>query len=110
MTFLVSAVLLVALPTLAPRSHEPRALLADARDGLAYLWHHPIVRIITLGFVAVVFCNAADDVALVFLATDNLHASAAGASVLYARFGVGLLAGFSVMGRLRAGYPPPSCS
>lgn len=104
-TFVVSAVLLVALPTLPPRPREPRALLADARDGLAYLWHHPIVRIITLGFVAVVFCNAADDVALVFLATDNLHASAAGASVLYAGVGIGLLAGFSVMGRLSRRVP-----
>jgi MFS family permease len=124
-TFAVSAALLLTLPSLATAaqarrppgeggsfpakaglsgklraiaSHAP-ALLAEARDGLAYVAHDKVIRVVTIAFCAVVLFNAVDDVALVFLARHTLHGSNAAASLVYAGAGIGLLAGFLLIGR-----------
>jgi MFS family permease len=75
-------------------------LLADAREGLAYLWRDKPMRIITLIFCAVVLFNAVDDVALVFLARHTLHGSNSAASLVYAGAGLGMLAGFLLLARV----------
>lgn len=108
-TFAVSAVLLAGLPALhvpSPDQHagsgrtpELRRLVADAADGLAYLWRDKVIRIVTLTFCAVVLFNAVDDVALVFLARHALHGSNSAASLIYAGAGLGLLAGFLLIAR-----------
>ncbi len=114
-TFAISAALLATLPTLA---RSPVAdggggggdgarsggkpgmrLLADARDGLRYIWQNKAVRVITLAFCAVVLFNGVDDVALVFLARHTLHGSNSAASLVYAGAGLGLLAGFLLIAR-----------
>ena len=115
-TFAISAALLISLPAL--RGHLPAGdppagsrqaghvhragasrLLADAREGLAYLWHDKLMRVITLVFCAVVLFNAIDDVALVFLARRTLHGSNSAASLVYAGAGLGMLAGFLLLAR-----------
>jgi MFS family permease len=120
-TFAVSAALLISLPALAahnpaggkpagetpagglPAGHALRAsarrLLADAGEGVAYLWHDKLMRVITLVFCAVVLFNAVDDVALVFLARHTLRGSNSAASLVYAGAGLGMLAGFLLLGR-----------
>ena len=55
------------------------------------------MRIIALGFFAVVASNGIDDVALVFLAKDSLGGGNSAASVLYAAVGVGLLMGYALL-------------
>ncbi len=74
-TFAISAVLLISLPALPgqlpagetagrrpasrlQRWERCRRLLAEAREGLAYLWHDKLMRVITLVFCAVVLFNA----------------------------------------------------
>ena len=123
-TFAVSAVLLVSLPALlaqpsageTPAGGPPggpalragaRRLLADAGEGLAYLWHDKLMRVITLVFCAVVLFNAVDDVALVFLARHTLRGSNSAASLVYAGAGLGMLAGFGLLARTgqRAAMP-----
>jgi MFS family permease len=102
-TFVVSAALLASLPSLPPASAEEgdrASFLSDARAGLGYIWSVPVVRIIGLGFFAVVAFNGIDDVALVFLARDSLGGGDSAASVLYAAVGVGLLVGYALL----AGY------
>jgi MFS family permease len=94
-TFAVSAVLLARLPAL------PRAVTGSTgtRAGLAYLWRTPVVRAIGLGFVAVVLFSGVDDVALVFLARDELGAGEGATALLYAGIGIGLAAGYPLIAR-----------
>jgi MFS family permease len=111
-TFAISAALLISLPALnadAPAGDMPAGrtltagasrLLAEAREGVAYLWRDKLMRVITLVFCAVVLFNAVDDVALVFLARHTLHGSNSAASLIYAGAGLGMLAGFLLLGRV----------
>ncbi|HEV2891618.1 MAG TPA: MFS transporter [Frankiaceae bacterium] len=99
-TFLAGALLLLRLPPLhaAPREEETR-LRTDALDGIRYVLRDRFLRALVLGFAAVVVCTGVDDVALVFFATDTLHAGERTASVLYAGSGIGLLVGFLLLAR-----------
>jgi MFS family permease len=109
-TFVISAALLATLPALAgrPTAAAPAAgagapvgprLLAQARDGLRFIWQDRVIRVITLVFCAVVLFNGVDDVALVFLARHTLHGSPSAASLVYAGAGLGMLAGFLLLAR-----------
>jgi MFS family permease len=99
-SFLVSALLLTRLRALPPAPVEHRAaLLRDAREGLRYLLSVPAVRVITLGFCAVVLCNGIDDVALVLLAKDTFGAGDSAVGLLLASVGVGLFAGYALLAR-----------
>jgi MFS family permease len=96
-TFVVSALLLARLPALRPvllEGESRLSFLRDARAGVGILWRFAPLRVITIGFVAVVAAVGADDVALVFLAQDALGGGQAQASLLYAGAGIGLLLGF----------------
>jgi MFS family permease len=116
-TFAAAALVLSALPRLRPRQiatdqhgeaaegaetlarHGLRQLLADATEGIGYLWRNKVIRIVTIAFCAVVFFNAVDDVCLVFLSRKTLHGGNSAASLVYAGAGVGLLAGFLLIAR-----------
>ena len=101
-TFLVSAALLARLRHLPPADvkddQRPR-LLADVVSGFRFMASAPLIRAVALGFVAVVMCNGVDDVALLFLVRDSFHANASTAGYLYGAVGVGLLAGYLILGR-----------
>jgi MFS family permease len=115
-TFAAAAILLSALPVLKPHraggqhgdgsagTETPigpgwRHLLADAAEGVGYLWRNKVIRIITIAFCAVVLFNAVDDVSLVFLSRNTFHGSNSAASLVYAGAGIGLLAGFLFIAR-----------
>jgi len=105
-SFAVSALLLRGLPPLPAVEHPagaPRSLLREARAGVASLWSVPAVRIIALGFSAVVACTAIDDVALVVLATDTLRVGDPVVALLLAAVGAGLLVGYLLLARVSAG-------
>ncbi|WP_199551689.1 MFS transporter [Streptomyces sp. N35] len=97
-TFAVSALLLVTLRPIPPAPAAP-ALLAGAREGLRFIRSTPAVRVIGLGFCAVVACNGIDDVALVVLAKDTFESGDAAVGVLLAGAGIGLLAGYALLSR-----------
>lgn len=104
-SFAVSAVALARLPALAPGRpgtgggpDAPR-LLAQASEGLGYIWSVRPVRIITLGFCGVVAVSGIDDVALLVLARDTLHAGESAVALLLAAVGIGLLLGYAVLAR-----------
>ncbi len=113
-TFVISAALLATLPALpalpalpggrpathgTPKTSAAAALLAQARDGLRFIWQDKVIRVVTLAFCAVVLFNGVDDVALVFLARHTLHGSNSAASLVYAGAGLGMLAGFVLIAR-----------
>ncbi len=95
-TFGLSAVLLLAVPSLRPAQADG-GLLGSAREGVRFMWSHKAVRAIALGFCAVVACNGVDDVALVFLAHDTFGAGDSAVALLLAAVGIGLLAGYAVL-------------
>jgi MFS family permease len=106
-SFLVSAALLGFLPALARpgRGPGPRpSFLADAAGGLRYLRGQAVVRVVALGYVAVVACTGIDDVALVFLATGTFGAGGSAVGLLLAAVGIGLLTGYALLARART--PP----
>jgi len=101
-SFAVSALLISRLPALPPEKDPdaaPTSILTEAREGLGYIWARPALRIITLGFCAIVAANGIDDVALLVLATDNLHASESTVAILLGGVGIGLLVGYALLAR-----------
>ncbi len=102
-SYFIAVALLLGLPKSPGRieteEDEKLSFLRHAKEGLKFVWLNPAVRIITIGFCSVVFFNAIDDVALVFLAKDSLHSSESEAVLLYAGAGIGLLIGFTLLTR-----------
>ncbi len=98
LTFFVSAALLVGLPSLPPSNeHSGSSVFANAKEGLGYIWQTKAVRVIGLGFFAVVAFSGVDDVAMVFLAKDELRGGDSSAAILYAGVGIGLVAGYALL-------------
>jgi len=98
LTFFVSAALLVGLPSLPPSNeHSGSSVIANAKEGLGYIWQTKAVRVIGLGFFAVVAFSGVDDVAMVFLAKDELQGGDSSAAILYAGVGIGLVAGYALL-------------
>ena len=109
-TFVVSALVLLGLPMLAPSDEVLGATREtswhrDALDGVRELFADPLVRTVVIGFGAFVAFIGMDDVALVFLGRNVLHSGSTGTALLYAGAGVGLFIGFLVATKFRAGAP-----
>ncbi len=114
-TFAVSAVLLSRLPALAalpPLSTDERATPSRTRrwyhevaTGFRHLWSIPTVGAVAAGVVGVVAFSGVDDVALVFLARDELGGTSTEAAVVYAGVGIGLLAGYLLVARAGGRWP-----
>lgn len=101
-SFLLSALLLTRLRSLPPApsaSPAGQSFLTDAKLGLGYIWSTPAVRIIALTFCAVVAFNGIDDVAVVYLIKDTLHAPESMIGLVLGGVGVGLLAGYLLLAR-----------
>lgn len=99
-SFALSALLLLAVPSLRPAPSDD-GLLGSARDGLRFIRSHKAVRAIALGFCAVVACNGVDDVALVFLARDTFGSGEASVALLLAAVGIGLVVGYALLSAVR---------
>jgi MFS family permease len=110
-TFAAAALLLMRLPKSAAAggtSSSPgvRLLLREAVEGVGYLWRSPVLRRISLGFLGVVLFSGVDDVALVFLVTDELGGGATAAAAAYAAAGIGLIGGYLFLGSSRTSRLP----
>lgn len=112
-TFAVSAVLLSRLPALSSAHRaapdldpaEGEAWYRGVAAGLRVLWAIPTVRAVAAGFVGVVAFSGVDDVALVFLARDDLGGTSTDAALVYAGVGIGLLAGYLLLARAGGRWP-----
>ncbi|MBE1470734.1 MFS transporter [Kibdelosporangium phytohabitans] len=101
-TFLLSAVVLLATKPMPPAGDpdaEHSGLLSSAKVGLGYILRTRAVRIISLGFCAVVLFNGVDDVALVLLAKDTLRSGDSSVGLLLGAVGIGLLVGYALLTR-----------
>ena len=105
LSFAVSAALVGGLPALAPETAEKErvGLLKSTGEGLAYALGHPVARALIIGLGFGVLFAAVDDVALVFLAREELHAGAPGYGLLVSVYGIGFALGSLALMRTRAG-------
>jgi MFS family permease len=103
LSFLAAIPFLLRLPALGPvpRPDAVPSLARDVAAGLRFVWEDRFVRVLVLGFAAIVLVGAVDDVAIVLLAKGALHGGERLASVLYAGAGIGMLAGFLLLARAR---------
>jgi MFS family permease len=76
-------------------------LLKGTWEGLGYALGHPVARALVIGLGFGVLFAAVDDVALVFLAREDLHAGAVGYGVLMSVYGIGFALGSLVLLRTR---------
>lgn len=107
LSFLISAALLLRLPPQAPTGEGEREhLLADTKAGLAFVRGHAVARAITVTLFVGVSFAALDNVALVFLARDDLRASEFGFGALNASFGIGMILASLLMLRVASRIPP----
>ncbi len=80
-------------PTLPPvRARSERSsFLAETREGLAFVRHHAVARVVVLTlFLGVAFAGI-DNVALVFLSREVLGAGPLGFGLVAGAFGIGML-------------------
>ncbi|MBG0833224.1 MFS transporter [Planomonospora sp. ID67723] len=107
-SFLLAGAILLTLKSLPPvpaEDGERLSLLQDAKSGLGYIWSAKAVRIIALGFCAIVAFNGVDDVALVLLAKVTFAAGDSAVGLLLSAVGIGLLLGYALMARYSARVP-----
>jgi MFS family permease len=104
-SFVLSAVLLARLKSIPRRAGE-QSLAGQAKAGVRMMWHNRPLRIIALGFCAIVLCNGIDDVALVLLAKDTFQAGESATSLLLAGVGIGLFAGYLALARWSPAMAP----
>src|ERR1044072_2945976 len=101
-SFLASALVLTAvrsMPPVADPDRDAAQRLVQARTGLGYILRHRAIRVIALGFCAVVACNGLDYVALVLLAKQDLHSGDSSVGLLLGAVGIGLLVGYALLTR-----------
>ena len=92
-TFLISALLLTRLPGLpasSPSTARPR-LIRSSLQGLIYVARTRVLRTLAVGTFLVVAFAAVDNVALLFLARDELHAGSSGYGLLLGSYGTAML-------------------
>ncbi|WP_329424291.1 MFS transporter [Streptosporangium sp. NBC_01495] len=107
-SFLLAGALLLRLKSLPPipaEDGEKSSLLQDAKSGLGYIWSAKVVRIIALGFCAIVAFNGVDDVALVLLAKVTFAAGDSAVGLLLGAVGIGLIFGYALMTRYSSRVP-----
>jgi MFS family permease len=105
LTFAIGAALLVGVPALPPEADRERAgLYRETREGLSYALRHPVALALVVGLGFGVMFAAVDDVALVFLALEELGAGALGYGVLASSYGIGMVVAALLLmrGRTRA--------
>jgi MFS family permease len=96
LSFAVGALALAGMsrpPAAAPGGSGMAPFLADVASGLRYARASKFVRSLSLLLLFGVLFGSLDNVALVFLARDSLHAGAAGYGVLATGFGAAMIAG-----------------
>lgn len=96
LSFVISALLLIGLPSLrapAPQEEEGGGFLAVGVEGIRYAWRTPILRTLTISlFIGVAFAGL-DNVALVFLVRETLGGGPLSFGLVTGAYGVGMLAG-----------------
>ena len=110
-SFLVSAAALSVIRSSFDAPEEPgatppqgsavRSLLADVREGLAYVWSHPVLRSISIMMALINLVYTTTDTQLVLFAKRALHATNPEIGFLFAAGAAGIVAVSLTAGRIR---------
>jgi len=84
-----------------PAGSAIRALLADVREGLAYVWSNPVLRSISIMMALINLVATTADSQLVLFARRALHATNSEIGFLYAAGAAGIVAVSLVAGPIR---------
>jgi len=90
-----------AAPARRPAGSAVRALLADVREGLAYVWSNPVLRSISIMMALINLVAATADSQLVLFARRALHATNSEIGFLYAAGAAGIVAVSLIAGPIR---------
>jgi hypothetical protein len=90
-----------AAPAGRPGTSPVRVLLADVRDGLAYVWSSPVLRSISIMMALINFVATTANSQLVLFARRALHASNSEVGFLYAAGAAGVVAVSLAAGPIR---------
>jgi len=90
-----------ATPAGRPAGSAVRALLADVREGLAYVWSNPVLRSISIMMALINLVATTADSQLVLFARRALHATSSEIGFLYAAGAAGVVAVSLVAGPIR---------
>lgn len=105
LTFVLSAALMLRLPTLRHPQSGNEGMWSGTAAGVRYTFNEPRTRALAVGTLVFVAFAAMDNVALVFLVRDSLHGSQTEYGVAVASFGVGLLLASIALSRYRGKRP-----
>jgi len=94
-TFLASALLMLRLPPIPPAGDAAgeSSLLAETREGLAYVWRDRLLRTLGGSMFAFVLFASFDNVAVVFLVKDVLGGTSFEYGAAMSAFGIGMIVG-----------------
>jgi MFS family permease len=100
-TFLVVALAVLFLSVSRPPARKTEAEMSgkQARQGLAFIWGDPVLRLVVVVLGAMVAFAAMDNVAEVFFAKEVLRAGRIGYGGLVAAWTLGIAAGAIITGR-----------
>ena len=90
-----------ATPARRPAGSAIRALLADVREGLAYVWSNPVLRSISIMMALINFVATTAGSQLVLFARRALHAPSSEIGFLYAAGAAGIVVVSLVAGPIR---------
>jgi MFS family permease len=90
-----------ATPATPPTGPAIRALIADVREGLAYVWSNPVLRSISIMMALINLVATTADSQLVLFARRALHATNSETGFLYAAGAAGIVAVSLVAGPIR---------
>jgi MFS family permease len=109
LTFVLSAALLLRLPSLllqsSPSEEADESFLHATKTGFAYLVRHAVARAVVLSMFLIVLFVSVDNVALVFLAQRSLGLGDTGYGLLVSLYGVGLILASFLILRWKARLP-----
>ncbi|WP_169739658.1 MFS transporter [Amycolatopsis taiwanensis] len=106
--FALAALLVLAVPgRFRAERTEPTTLRADIREGVRWLWRHPVLRGLTIlsGLIAG-FLSMATSLTILY-ALNTLHVSPSLYGVLFIAMGAGGLVGSAVVGPLTSRFGRP---
>jgi MFS family permease len=105
-SFVVSALTLATIrgsfnAAVEGEPREATTILHDIREGLGYVWRHPVLRNISVMMAIINFVGATTYTQLVLFAHDRLDVGPKGVGILFAAGSAGVVATGLLAGRLR---------
>ena len=98
--YLVSVVMFAFMPRTGIKNTGRSNTLTEIKNGLKYVWHNQIVRLVLLISFLTIFLSSPYSLLMPFFADDILHVGASGMGILFSVSGVGAIVASIVLASL----------